>query len=174
MGGVFSSQEDALSKNPDNPEAPLFSILDNLESYRTSDGLFHFKLCYPEINGDTGHGGQCNEWKQSSNPATEATIKDFQAVWLGFSKNSLNEGWAGLGKSSDQTPRSLMDDAPTHSHWHTAIGATHYHWPPQFSTNPVEQSPMSDLYIPGPNVPGSNWLLQERVTKVELYAYKEA
>ena len=174
MGGVFFSQEDALSKNPDNPEAPLFSILGDLESYRTSDGLFHFKLCYPEINGDTGHGDQCNEWKQSSNPATEATIKDFQAVSLGFPNNSLNGSWAGLGKSSDQTPKSLMDDAPTHAQWHTAIGATHYHWPEQFTTNPVEQSPMSDLYIPGPNVPGSGWQWKEAVTKVELYAYKEA
>ena len=173
MGGVFFSQEDALSKNPDNPEAPLFSILGDLESYRTSDGLFHFKLCYPEITGDTGHGDQCNEWKQSSNPATAATIKDFQAIGLAFSKNSLNESWAGLGKSSDQSPRSLIDDAPTHADWHTAIGATHYTRTLQFY-NPVEQSPMSDLYIPGPNVPGSGWQWQEAVTKVELYAYKEA
>ena len=172
MGGVFSSQEDALSKNPDNPEAPLFSILGDLESYRTSDGLFHFKLCYPEINGDTGHGDQCNEWKQSSNPATEATIKDFQAVKLAFSKNCLNSNWTGLGKSSDQSPKSLMDDLPTHANWCSAIGATHYWWPNEFTTNLVEQSPMSELYIPGPNFPGNSPLVA--VTKVELFAYKEA
>ena len=66
--GIFSSTTEALSKNPDNPDAPLFSRLDQLESYR-SQGTFHFKLCYPDTVGDDGLN--CNEWEQTSNPVTE-------------------------------------------------------------------------------------------------------
>ena len=68
-GGMFSSTEEALSKNPDNPEAPLYSILSKLESYRNADGSFHFKICYPEKKA--AKLGHCNEWIQTSNPVTE-------------------------------------------------------------------------------------------------------
>ena len=61
--GLFSSTTEALSKNPDNPDAPLFSRLDQLKSYR-SQGTFHFKLCYPDTVGDDGLN--CNEWEQTS------------------------------------------------------------------------------------------------------------
>ena len=71
-GGFFSSEADVLRKNVDNPNADLFSILDQLEDYRTG-GLFHFKLCYPELVGVNGLNG-CNEWIQTSNPAMESTI----------------------------------------------------------------------------------------------------
>ena len=62
-GGLFSSQEEALNKNPDNPDAELFSILDQLENYRDHEGILHFKLCYPELTGVGG--GHCNEWTQT-------------------------------------------------------------------------------------------------------------
>ena len=75
-GGLFSDRDDAMYKNPDNPEADLFSVLYRLEDFRDDDGNFHFKLCYPELTGVGG--GRCNEWIQSSNPATEGTIAGFQ------------------------------------------------------------------------------------------------
>ena len=65
-GGLFYSTQDALSKNPDNPDAKLFSVLNKLQDYRNHEGNFHFKLCYPEVAGASG--GHCNEWFQSSNP----------------------------------------------------------------------------------------------------------
>ena len=53
-GGVFESEDDALRKNPEDPDALLYSVLDQLEKFRSKIG-FHYKLCYPEFaNG----GGQ--------------------------------------------------------------------------------------------------------------------
>ena len=125
-GGFFSSHEDALSKNPDNPGAFLFSILDQLETYRSAEGKFHFKLCYPEIIVD---GKSCNEWYQTSNPATDTTITGFQAVSLAFNLDSYNHPWAGLGRSPAGSgfTQSLIDDAPSQTSWWTALGATTYH-----------------------------------------------
>ena len=95
-GGLFTSKEDAGSKNSDNPEALLFSKLNQLEHYRGSDGNFQFKLCYPEVT--TGVGGKkCNEWIQSSNPFTESTITGFRPIFLAFVRNGAGGAWAGIG-----------------------------------------------------------------------------
>ena len=53
-GGLFTNDEDALSKNPDDPNAKLYSTLKNLEDFRGADGSFNFKLCYPEVTGIGG------------------------------------------------------------------------------------------------------------------------
>ena len=47
-GGLFKSIEDALSKNVDDPEALLFSRLNQLDDLRSAGG-FHFAVCYPEL-----------------------------------------------------------------------------------------------------------------------------
>ena len=141
-GGLFSRRADALTKNEDNPDAQLFSILNQLEKYRGSDGNFQFKLCYPELN-------KCNEWIQSSNPATETTIRGFKPISLAFKTNGIGHAWAGLGKSSsNKYSEVLIDDAPAYMNSHCAIGACAY-WPGK---------PM----IPGPR--GENG-----ITKVNLY-----
>ena len=45
QGGLFSSQDEAASKNADKPfTAQLFSTLDQLENFRDREGNFHFKL----------------------------------------------------------------------------------------------------------------------------------
>ena len=121
-GGLFSSRTDALSKNSDNPNANLYSILNQLEQYRCKDGNFHFRLCYPEF-------GKCNEWIQSSNPATETTIRGFRAISLAFKTNGVRGAWAGLGKSTDNSYSvTLIDDSPAEKNWHSAIGSCAY-WP---------------------------------------------
>ena len=68
---------DAKNKNSDDPNAPLFSILDQLEGMRNRDGKFHLKLCYPEL---TQFSPPCNEWIQTSNPATETAITGYEEV----------------------------------------------------------------------------------------------
>ena len=109
-GGLFSSQDDAGNKNPDKPyTAQLFSILDKLENFRDRDGIFHLKLCYPELTlGIDGH--TCNEWKQSSNPFTESSITGFEPIFLAFTQDSNFNDWRGLGKSPSQFPQTLIDD----------------------------------------------------------------
>ena len=144
-GGLFSSKTDALLKNIENPSSFLFSILQLLENYRGKDGNFQFKLCYPEV-------GKCNEWIQTSNPAKETTIRGFKAISLEFTKNSLQNDWAGLGKNADGT--ALIDDAPEDESGFCAIGATTY-WPEKFQ-------------IPGPfyRGPGSS---SGGISEVNLY-----
>ena len=91
MGGLFKSRSDALSKNPENEDAKLFSILDELENYRGQDGNLQFKLCYPEF-------GKCNEWIQLSDPVKETRIRGFKAISLAFQKRGDLRPWGGLGK----------------------------------------------------------------------------
>ena len=151
-GGLFSSRSDALYKNPDNPDANLFSILSKLEDYRGKDGNFQFKLCYPE-----GGVGKCNEWIQSSNPAKETTIRGFRAISLDFTKNGAGGAWAGLGKSSSISyDETLIDDSPAAKNWHCAIGSCAY-WP-------------GKPKIPGPT-PGNKGF-PSGYTEVVLYAFK--
>ena len=144
-GGLFSRVEDALSKNPDNPDDNLFSILDQLDKFRSSDGKFRLKLCYPELK-------MCNEWIQTSNPAKESIITGFEALDLAFKKDSYDKEWKGLGRNKASNLPTLIDDAPNQSNWHCAIGAIVY-WP-------------KDKRIPGPKIPGAG------VSIVTLYVKK--
>ena len=50
--GFFASHAEAASKNKDDPDAPLFSRLDELESMRGSGGKFKFTRCY--VGEDVG------------------------------------------------------------------------------------------------------------------------
>ena len=147
-GGLFSDTDDAMYKNPDNPEADLFSVLYRLEDFRDADGNFHFKLCYPELTG--AGGGRCNEWTQTSNPVTDTTITGFQPITIAFTQNGYGEDWRGLGRSPDKYPATLMDDAPSRPFWWTAIGAT-------------KDYAAAKLGIPGP------FEQKKYVNKIELY-----
>ena len=110
-GGLFKSAADALSKNTDNPAAKLFSVLSQLNNLRLDDGSFHLKLCYPEL-------GKCNEWTQTSNPATRSTVENFKAIKLG-----LGSSFTGLGVSPASSSHTFIDNTPSSSTWFYAIGA---------------------------------------------------
>ena len=114
-GGLFTSGAEALSKNSENLQAKLFSILSQLGPLRLEDGSFHLKLCYPEL-------GKCNEWTQTSNPATSSTIKNFKAIKLDFPKNSYGKAFVGIGVSP-ASAATFIDDTPNQSNWWYAIGA---------------------------------------------------
>ena len=118
-GGLFSSSSDAMNKNLYSPESLLHSRLCCLESYRNTAGQLHLKLCYPEIKGNN-----CNEWKQTSNPATEGTIRGFQKIKLAFPKNGAGGSWGGLGRSELHSSHTLMDDTGSAAYWWMAVGAS--------------------------------------------------
>ena len=141
--GLFANTQDALNKNSHNPNAPLFSNLDQLESFRNAEGKFHLKLCYPERQSKLGY---CNEWLQSSNPVTDGKITGFKKIHLSFSKNGAGKPFGGLGKSG-KSETTLMDDTGSNPYWWMAVGATKYY---------------EKKKIPGP------WLLP-KVTKVEMF-----
>ena len=146
-GGLFTSGDDALSKNTENPGAELFSILSQLNSLRLADGSFHLKLCYPEL-------GKCNEWTQTSNPATSSTIENFEAIELGFPKNSNGTAFVGLGVSPASASSTFIDDTPSQSRWWYAIGARRWH---------------GSGTIPGPVGESGRG---QKVKRVELFAEK--
>ena len=111
-----------MSKNSDNPDADLYSILNKLEDFRDFEGKFQFKLCYPELSA------KCNEWIQTSNPAIETTITGFVPISLEFTLNGAGKPWAGLGRSLSLWTRPLMTDSPSANNWFCAIGSPSY-WP---------------------------------------------
>ena len=69
-------------------------------------------------------GDGCNEWIQTSNPATETKITGFLPVRLSFKSNGHNNPWVGIGRK-DSSP-TLINDSPTQSAWYTAIGSRTY------------------------------------------------
>ena len=123
-GGLFSNLEETKKKNIGDKNALLFSILYDLETFRTKFGYFHFKLCYPEL---TDYPYPCNEWTQTSNPVVESTITGYKALNITWDKNSLNQPFHGLGLSPASKRENLIDDAPEHSWWWSSIGSIRYH-----------------------------------------------
>ena len=142
-GGLFANHDEAKQKNINDESADLFSILYDLESMRNDDGMFHFKLCYPEQSG-------CNEWIQSSNPLLESTVTGYADVNLTWTKSGLNGPFQGLGLSPPSASKNLIDDLPNHANNYMSIGTMTY-WG---DTNT----------IPGPKEVG-------KVKKVEWYVF---
>ena len=107
-GGYFESREEAFNKNPDDEEAELFSILDQLEPLRTCGGDFHFKLCYPGLAENFSF--PCNEWTQTSNPVLESIIEGYNPIRITF--NSENGDFPGLGLFQLSRSKHLINDRP--------------------------------------------------------------
>ena len=108
--------EEAKNKNPDDENADLFSILGQLERYRRCSGIFHFKLCYPELAENFTF--PCNEWTQFNNPVSDSMIKDFQEVKLTFKDN-----FQGIGMNEIQKWRTLINHKPFEYSEFFSIGA---------------------------------------------------
>ena len=158
FGGLFANYKDVGSKNPEDPDNKLYSILDKLEDYRNSEGNFQFKLCYPELTWGK-EGKTCNEWIQSSNPYTNSTITGFEEISLAFDRNGGYEDWNGLGRNTPGNDiHTVIDDEPSIDDWHCAIGAM-YNWRLDKAEN---------ISIPGPVHPKSGWFA---ASKVELYVF---
>ena len=118
---------------------------------RDSDGKFHLKLCYPEL---MQFNPPCNEWIQTSNPATETAITGYREVRITF-KGSSTHGhlkFGGLAISPLMSRYTWIDADPLTSSWWYAIGALKHL--------------KGQITIPGPvngNKKGYN------ITKVELF-----
>ena len=114
--GAFPDIESTLNMNPEDEDANLFSILDQVENYRRRSGVFHFRLCYPNVND------LCNEWTQTSNPVTDQVIENFKAIDIIWPH--ANHPFAGLGLSTFFPTKNLMDSSPSSTKWRYSIGAT--------------------------------------------------
>ena len=118
IGGLFPTIESAVNMNTDNENAKLFSILDQIESYRSSSSLFHFKLCYPDLND------LCNEWTQASNPVTDQIIKNFTAINI---QSNIAYNFSGLGLDISAY-NNLMDSQPASPrYWWYSVGTIRWY-----------------------------------------------
>ena len=110
---------------------------------RNEDGIFHFKLCYPEA---TEYDFPCNEWKQRSNPLEESTVEDFEGINLTWPLRSDGEPFGGLMNSTNN--KNLMDDDPSKQFYWNSVGTISGH----------------GGYLPGPV--GKGW-----VKKKEMFVH---
>ena len=135
---LFKNLEDARNFNADDPDADLYSILDQVENYR-KDGVFHIRICYEELNKPF----PCNEWTQSSNFVEESEITDFEKIELTWKESGTGGAFGGLGRSPASSCCNLIDDLPDHGNWFFSIG-TITNWgegipgPQPHSVNKVE------------------------------------
>jgi len=84
-----------------------YAILDELESYRSDNGRFYFRLLWP---GDS----IMYEWSQTSNPVTE-NIRGYAGIKIPYT----GRYWGGLEPSS----HALMDGSVGHDNWFYAVGS---------------------------------------------------
>ena len=103
-GGYFPDIEQAKSYNKDDPNADLYSILDQIENYR-KDGVFHIRICYDELAEDNF---PCNEWTQSSNFVEETNVTDFNAFDITFKQSGDGGTFGGLGLSPPSSSYTLV------------------------------------------------------------------
>ena len=97
-GGMFSRVNRDLVRNfnSDDPDANLYSILDQMENYRIN-GLFHIRFCYP---GYTSDEFPCNEWTQSSNFLEESEVVDYKPIRISYEKCYGTIDFGGLKKNT--------------------------------------------------------------------------
>ncbi|CAK0892548.1 unnamed protein product [Prorocentrum cordatum] len=113
---LFSSGE--WSKNAGDPGNDNYAILDQLETFRSGDGKFTFKLSWP------GSGAQDQVWKQSLNPVTSPGQQSTRPV-AGYEAVSVPYTglyWGGLEGSSQD---ALLDGSVAFYYWWYAVGAFH-------------------------------------------------
>ena len=120
-GGYFSSLTDAKSKNTSSPTGNLYSILDTIDSMKSSHGLT-FK--YRDTTNDIQ-----NIWFQQSNPIYDTKVVGYSPIEIAFSSNY----WGGLEYGNRDTSgrkngnSSLIDGSVEHTNWWYSVGATSAH-----------------------------------------------
>ena len=115
--GYFKDLDEAKSHNADDPNADLYSILDQVERFRMN-GVFHIRICYAELPDDF----PCNEWKQSSNFVEESEITDFEEIEITYPESGTGGVFGGLGLSPVSFCCNLIDDLPDHGNWFYSVG----------------------------------------------------
>ena len=121
-GRFFPSKHEAKNWNADNPDADLYSILDQVENYR-KNGVFHIRLCVPELASK--YDFPCNEWTQSSNFVEEIEVTDFEEIELTM-KGPSWQSFAGLALAPKRR-HTLIASIPG-NYWFSIGCQAPYNW----------------------------------------------
>jgi hypothetical protein len=90
--GLYQAPDKWIEHNAENPYHKQYSILNQLETMRRTDGNFLFKLVWPKETEDN-----TQIWIQTTNPvtATSGGVEGYEAVEAPFD----TKGWGGLQKN---------------------------------------------------------------------------
>lgn len=109
--GYFASDADARARSEGDPLSPLYSILNHIEYFRSSDGHFDLRIDWP---GTAIQGG--NIWRQLSDPTT-APVQGYQPIAITYTA----QFWGGL-ELSDRA-ETYLDGSVGHANWFYSIGS---------------------------------------------------
>ncbi|XP_059097072.1 uncharacterized protein LOC131891494 isoform X2 [Tigriopus californicus] len=93
-----------------NPDDQLYSAMDQVDSFKSCTGDFHFRMVWPEL-------GYYNEWWQSSGPLATSGVQDYRGIAVRFP-----EKFIGLQARSGPESQMIGGD-PADGLW-SALGAT--------------------------------------------------
>lgn len=111
-GGYFADAAAVISANPGKPLSPNYSILSDLESFRSKKGNFTFRNKWPGY-------AQRNIWQQKTNPTVDQAISGYVPISI----NASTDNWGGLERNCTiSCLNAFMDGAVNHSTWYYAIG----------------------------------------------------
>jgi len=111
--GYWWTSSQSLSLNSSDPDNDNYSILDQIDTYKNTDGKY--RLRYLDT-GDSATAGRFNDWRQTSNfTTTSESVSGYEAVSIYDSGNY----WGGLAKSSSSSTR--FDGSIGHGNWFFAV-----------------------------------------------------
>lgn len=111
LGGLYADANEALSTNQSNPHAFHYSILDQLDNFK-SNGKYIFRISWPQ------HAAR-NIWMQTTNPTLDQPVLGY----VPLSIETTSAGWGGLERNCGVgCSESFIDGSISSSGWWYAIG----------------------------------------------------
>jgi hypothetical protein len=120
--GFYKWKENDWTKNANKPEEDNYAILDKLEDFRGTDGMFEFKLQWKDGSDRLLAKDGPQIWKQSNNPTTSTSVADYEEVQDNC-KGYNN--WYGLALS-DKRDWSIIDGSRGKSFWYCIMCKSEY------------------------------------------------
>ena len=119
--GYWWTSSQSLSLNSSDPDNDNYSILDQIDTYKNTDGKY--RLLYID-RGDSATAGKFNDWRQTSNfTTTYNSVSGYEAVSIYDSASS----WGGLSQSTT-TGSTRFDGSPGDGNWWFAVGTIQNNW----------------------------------------------
>ena len=113
----FASQSSVPNLNANDPFNDNYSIMQNLENYRDSNGRFRFRFVGKKYHHPDTPTGATNEWYQTSNPNTTSdSVTGYEAISI----DGSGQSWGGLALSASSA--TIIDGSPGNSNWYYALG----------------------------------------------------